>query len=74
MVDERALEDDQPICDTCRARSTGIDMDGIESYAKLQIALAKAGVKSVDELTPVQRSTMIALGILPNEIEVDEPE
>ena len=54
-LSEEALKDDQPVCDRCRSKNEGWDMDAMSKYTAARLALGKAGVKSVSELNPVRR-------------------
>jgi len=64
-LDERALQDDQPMCDSCRSREAGMmSTNEIGDIIEAQLALKKAGVTSVDELNPFQRSTLKMMGKL----------
>jgi len=57
-----------------------MDLDAMERHITAKLALAKAGVKSPDELSPQRRSTLKMLGVNvdavkslpPDEIEVIE--
>jgi hypothetical protein len=72
-LDEHALEDDEPKCSACRFREKGIVVEDVEAEINLKIALAKAGVKSVDELTRTQKTLLVALGKLPKSV-LDKPD
>jgi hypothetical protein len=70
-IDPDALKEDMPKCVDCRS---GQDQASLNELAKLierKLALARAGVKDEKELTPMQRNTMRALGVLPKEDEIE---
>lgn len=70
IIDGEALKDEQPKCEPCRTRAAGLP-SAIEMSAivERQLALAKAGVKDENELTPEKRNTMRALGLLSGPME-----
>lgn len=80
-LDDASLQDDQPICANCRARKEGWDLDAMSQLTEAKLALARAGVKSVDELDSAKRHTIEAISGVkfsvleqPDEIEVIEDE
>lgn len=73
-LNTRALSMDQPICDDCDARSEGrMTNDEIEAAINLKLTLAKAGVKSVEELPESKRRMLTNFGILPKEVQKEYP-
>lgn len=65
VLDERALQDDQPICDSCNMKRQGKPSLGdINEYIEQKMALAKMGVQSIDELTPAKRRMLESLGVI----------
>jgi hypothetical protein len=78
---KRALQDEMPNCDECRAKLEGYDFDGMSDYIEAKLELAKQGVKSVKEIDPAKRSLIEAVkgvkfSVLdePDQIEVIEDE
>lgn len=69
MLDDDALKDDQPKCSSCRMKlADGVTPELVEGVVNARIALGKAKVKSIDELTAHQISTFKMMGILTDEI------
>ena len=65
-LDERALSDDQPICDDCNASKQGLPTSAeIERIIEEKIALGKQGVKTVEELPPNKRRMLENFGVIP---------
>ena len=67
-LDDRALRDDQPICDKCYTPPDSSGLTQAEKLAIIQrdLVLRAAGVKDEKEMTPVKAQTMRALGLLPS--------
>lgn len=73
-LDEHALEDEMPKCIDCRNEAAGLPSgDVLGDYIQTKLALAKAGVKSIDELSLSQIKSMQNLGILPKNLPKLEP-
>lgn len=64
-LDDVALKDDQPTCNSCRSHAAGrLSANEMEDIINAQMALSKAGVKKVSELNPTQLGTLKAMGVL----------
>ena len=65
-IDEVALRDDLPFCEDCRANRAGeLTIAQKSTLVEVREALAKQGVESEDELTPLQKSMLEMFGKLP---------
>ncbi len=76
-MEEKHLTYDQPLCESCLMKKQGIDIysltEKIEADLQKGTILSKAGVSSVEELSPTKRRTMENLGLIPkHESESDD--
>jgi len=66
MATDESLLEEMPMCDDCKRGNRGGPTDEeVERHIEIQLALGKAGVKTVEELPSSTRSLLRIRGILP---------